>query len=123
MTNGQVEEGWDTTTNGGTTLRHDMHTEPSRTTRANAPPRPAPSRGSLQGWRACPRAQPGRPTRGAPSAAPAWQLHSLLRGKGAIDKRRRLVAGSHRGGARRRLNTDLQCALLAPLLQRDAERT
>ena len=38
-------------------------------------PRPAPSRG-VQGWPACPHAQPGCPTPGAPSAA-ARQLHLL----------------------------------------------
>ena len=38
--------------------------------------RPAPSRG-VQGWRACPHAQPGCPTRGASPAEPARQLHLL----------------------------------------------
>jgi len=35
---------------------------------------PGSLQGEYQGWRACPHAQPGRPTRGAPSVA-ARQLH------------------------------------------------
>ena len=64
-----------TTPRSQPTTRAHPHTGEIR--RHNAPRHAQLAPGGVQGWRACPHAQPGCPTRGAPPAAPARQLHLL----------------------------------------------
>ena len=67
---------------GGITPEHEGRTDPTRVTRADAHHYARLPPGGVQGWRACPHAQPGCSTRGAPPAA-ARQLHLLTVSTGA----------------------------------------